>query len=72
MLALLDETPQNLKQDYEAGLLSGFRPYTTFTGITLETIEDALAFNNFHEGLHLGTILALRNFVAEEPGATAF
>lgn len=62
LLALLAETPQKLKQDYEAGLFASFRPYTTFTGIALETIEDALTFNNFHEGLHLGSILALRDF----------
>ncbi|UCC50224.1 MAG: hypothetical protein JSV68_14035 [Anaerolineaceae bacterium] len=63
LLILLSDLPQKLCDDYEAGLFGGFRPYKTFTGIVLETFEDALAFNNFHEGLHLGTILALRNFV---------
>ena len=63
LLELLVEAGPKLQDDYAAGLFATFRPYTTFTGITLRTIEDALAFNNFHEGLHLGTILALRNFV---------
>ena len=63
LLGLLVETGPKLQDDYAAGLFTTFRPYTTFTGIALRTIEDALAFNNFHEGLHLGTILALRNFV---------
>lgn len=66
LLALLAETPQQLKQDCAAGLFAAFHPYTTGTGITMKTIEDALAFNNFHEGLHLGSILALRNFTDDE------
>jgi len=63
LLAFLMETGPKLQDDYAAGMFANFRPYTTSTGIILRTIEDALAFNNFHEGLHLGTILALRNFV---------
>ena len=62
LLALLVETRPKLQDDYAAGLFADFRPYTTSTGVVLQTIEDALAFNNFHEGLHLGAILALRNF----------
>jgi hypothetical protein len=62
LLLLLAEAPQQLKQDYETGLFAAFQPYTTSIGISMKTIEDALAFNNFHEGLHLGSILALRNF----------
>jgi len=27
---------------------------------TLRNVEDAIAFNNFHEGIHLGYILALK------------
>lgn len=52
-----------LKQDYEAGKFVQFNPYTTGTGIQLSTVEDAIAFNNFHEGLHLGTILSIRNLI---------
>jgi len=66
LLTLLSDLAEKLARDFEAGLFSGFKPYTTFTGIILETFEDALAFNNFHEGLHLGTILSLRNFVGAE------
>ena len=64
LLLLLAETGPKLRDDYAAGLFANFQSYTTSTTIALPTIEDALAFNNFHEGLHLGTILALRNFVA--------
>jgi hypothetical protein len=66
LLTLLSDLPQKLGRDFEAGLFAGFQPYTTSTGIVLESFEDALSFNNFHEGLHLGAILALRNFAGAE------
>ncbi|MGB5463369.1 MAG: DinB family protein, partial [Aureibaculum sp.] len=30
---------------------------------TLNNIQDAIEFNNFHEGIHLGYILALKKLV---------
>lgn len=61
--ALLLELPERFKEDYEAGQFETFKSYKTVTGNVLETIEDGIAFNDFHEGLHLGTILALRKLV---------
>jgi hypothetical protein len=63
LLALLAETAPKLKEDYEADRFTTFTPYTTSTGIILPSIDHALSFNNFHEGLHLGAILALRNLL---------
>lgn len=63
--ALLSELPQKLLVDYQTGRFGDFTPFTTSTGIYLETLEEAIAFNNFHEGLHLGFILALRNIVVQ-------
>lgn len=60
---LLKTTGKKLRADYEAGVFADFRPYTTSTGFHLATIEEAIAFVNFHEGLHLGFILSLGNFV---------
>jgi len=37
-----------------------FQPYATSYGIQLNTIEEAIRFNNIHEGMHLGYILAQR------------
>lgn len=51
------------KIDYENGLFKGFKEYPTSTGITLKNIDDALHFNTFHEGLHLGVILSLKKLV---------
>ena len=63
---MLKEHPNRLIEDYEAGKFANYQPYKTSTGIKLETFDEALGFNNYHEGLHLGTILALRNFVVTD------
>ena len=63
LLGFLQELPERLKADYADGIFHNYQSYTTSTGISLNNIEAGIAFNNFHEGLHLGAILALRNFV---------
>lgn len=60
---LLVETIEWTQADYAKGLFTNFTPYTTSAKVTLNHIEDALTFNLFHEGLHLGSVLALRKLV---------
>lgn len=50
-------------EDYENELFQNFKEYPTSAGITLKNLEDALAFNLFHEGLHMGSVLALQKAV---------
>ncbi len=57
---LLLTTVSSLKEDYSKGIFKEFNSYTTSANVTLNTVEDAIAFNVFHEGLHLGTIKALQ------------
>ena len=56
---LLFSLPQKTKQDYESGIFTTFKSYMTTPKVPLNSVEDAIAFNVFHEGLHLGSILAL-------------
>jgi len=50
------------KGDYTNGVFSNYAGYQPSTAkVYLKTIEDAIQFNNFHEGMHLGYILALKN-----------
>jgi hypothetical protein len=63
LLRLLRELPLQLQEDYAAGKFSHYQGLTTSMGVVLATIDDAIAYNNFHEGLHLGFIWALRNLV---------
>lgn len=47
------------KTDYDAGLFSEYKSYQTSFGETLNTIEDAIRFNNVHEAMHLGYVKAM-------------
>ncbi len=49
--------------DYEAGIFSNYKPWTTRYGVSLNTIDDAVQFLLFHEGLHTGSVTALKKFV---------
>ena len=57
---LLFSIIEQTKEDYENGVFDSFQPYTTSTNSTLKSFEEAMEFNNFHEGIHLGYILALK------------
>lgn len=60
---LLFSTIEKSIEDYENGLFKNFKEYPTSAGITLMSLEDAISFNLFHEGLHLGTIFSLQKAV---------
>ena len=57
------ELPERLMLDYSNGIFKNYTEYTTSVGVTLRSVEDAIAFNNFHEGIHLGVILQLKKLV---------
>ena len=61
--SLLSKTIGQTKEDYENGIFKNFQEYSTSTGFILKNIEDALAFNNFHEGLHIGIMMSLRKLI---------
>lgn len=63
ILELLETLPKQLQTDYDQGKFQDYKSYRTSIGITLSSIEEAIIFNNYHEGIHLGTILALRKFL---------
>ncbi|MDC0643310.1 hypothetical protein OAP39_01785 [Flavobacteriaceae bacterium] len=44
-------------------MFSSFRPYTTSTNMELNDIITAQTFVLFHDGLHIGTVLALAKLV---------
>ena len=57
---LLISTGKIMQQDYNSSLFTEYSEYTTSYNITLDSIEKAIAFNNVHEGLHFGYIMALK------------
>lgn len=60
---LLMGLPDTLQEDYEAGIFETYEEYTTSTGFVLNSIESAIAFNNVHEGMHLGIIMSMIKLV---------
>jgi len=56
----LVESTAQIKIDYENGLFKEYNNYTTSYGIELKSIEDAIEFNNIHEALHFGYIMAIK------------
>ena len=60
---LLFLTIEQTEKDIEIGLFKDFTEYPTSTGFVLKTADDAFEFNNFHEGVHLGYVLALKKAI---------
>ena len=61
--SLLFITIKKTKEDYDNGIFKNYNEYPTSTGFILNNVEDALAFSNFHEGLHIGILMSLRKVV---------
>ncbi|MDC6365322.1 MULTISPECIES: DinB family protein [Flavobacteriaceae] len=64
--AYLFSTLEQIKSDYEQGKFKEFKEYTTSPKITLQKVEDAIAFCAFHEGIHLGAINALKKAIQNQ------
>ena len=60
---LLISLIQQTKDDYTNGKFISFTPYETHIGFHLATFEEAINFNNYHEGIHLGIMMNIRKFV---------
>ena len=60
---LLAKTIDQTKEDYDNGIFKNYQEYPTSTGFVLRNVEDAMVFNNFHEGLHIGIMMSLRKLI---------
>lgn len=60
---LLFSTIAKTEEDYKAGLFTTYTERKTEFGFILSSVEDAITFNNYHEGVHLGVMMGLRKFV---------
>ncbi|RFS21793.1 DinB family protein [Chitinophaga silvatica] len=61
--ALLVASVDQIEKDYTADAFVHYTPWTTGTGIPINSIDDALAFAAYHDGMHMGCILGLRKFL---------
>lgn len=60
---LLFITIEKTKEDYQKNIFKTYQEYTVSTKSTLTNIDEAIGFNSFHEGIHLGYILALKKSI---------
>lgn len=52
-----------LEDDYNASIFSDYTPFTTRYDIAITTIDEAIDFLLFHEGLHMGYIMAMKKSI---------
>lgn len=59
-ITLAKKSACKLEEHYDKGVFNEYQVYKTSYNVTLSCIEEAIAFNNVHESLHLGYIMALK------------
>lgn len=55
--------PEKLEQDFNKGIFKNYNEYTLSSELTLNSINDGIVFNTYHEGIHLGIILQLLKLI---------
>ncbi len=63
IIGLYTSTLDNFESDLKTDMFANYPTWTTRYGVELSSIADAVAFLPFHEGLHIGAIIALRKLV---------
>lgn len=59
LISLIDRT----KNDYHNQLFKSYEKRELKSGFKIHSIEDAITFNNYHEGMHFGYIMSIKKFV---------
>ncbi len=52
-----------LEQDYEKGFWTSYPAWSTRYGVEIKSIDEAINFLHFHEGLHSGHVLSMKRIV---------
>jgi hypothetical protein len=60
---MLFTTLEQLEADYSNSVINNYTSFVTRYNIPLSSIEEAIGFLPFHEGLHIGYIMSLRKLV---------
>lgn len=59
----LFETINKTEDDYNNGIFQNFQEFSSLSGFTMRNINEALAFNYYHEAVHTGIIMSIMKFV---------
>ena len=60
---LLFSTIQQTQADFNQNIFKNFMEFTVMTGFVIKNVNDAIAFNYYHEALHTGVIMSLKKLV---------
>ena len=60
---LLFETINKTEVDFNDGIFKNYQEFSSLSGFRMRNIEDALAFNYYHEAVHTGMIMSIMKFV---------
>jgi len=63
LLELLQGQLERIERDVEASMKDSINPYTTSTGLTISTVEEALSFCLYHEAMHFDAIKAIKRSI---------
>lgn len=61
--AMLFETINQTKTDVARKIFKNYDEFTSMSGFTMRNVEDAMAFNYYHEALHIGMMMSIRKFI---------
>ena len=61
--ALIFDLVDQTQADYGSGVFTQFTEYPTSSGFVLKNVKHAMAYNNFHEGLHLGIMMSMKKIL---------
>jgi hypothetical protein len=62
---LLFTTLDKFEVDYDKKIFGNYTAWSTRYGVELASIDDSIEFLPFHEGLHSGTIVAIKRLVTK-------
>ncbi len=61
--SLLFSTLEKTEKDIDAAVFNTYQEFTTMTGFHCQSAKDAIIFNNFHEGIHIGIMMRIQKLV---------
>jgi hypothetical protein len=60
VLDQFDAQFDRIEADHAQGLFATYKPFELKSGSRLGSVEEAMAFNLMHEGIHIGAVIALK------------
>lgn len=61
--SLLFTPIERTEKDYYSRVFRTYTERKTQLGFILSSVEDAINFNNYHEGIHLGMMMSIKKFL---------